>query len=413
MMGKKLVIIGAGMAAGRLLEDLFEIAHGQYDVTLFNAEPRGTYNRLMLSPVLAGEKTYEQIVTHDEAWYKAHHVNCRFGEPVRSVDRNRKVVISDMGETPYDRLVIATGSAPFIIPVPGHSLPGVVSYRDLEDTNAMIAAARPGARAVVIGGGLLGLEAAAGMAARGADVTVIHLMPYLMERQLDAVAASMLQADLEARGIRVHCNGSTKAILGNDKVTAVELADGTIYPADLVCMAVGIRPQTQLARDIGLKVGRGIEVSDGLQSSDPSIYALGECVEYRGQVFGLVAPLYDQAKVLAQTLAGHRAEFSPVPTATKLKVTGVDLFSAGDFADGPGRENIVMHDPIHGSYRRLVIEGDRMIGAVMYGDTTDGGWFFDLITDGTDVTPLRETMIFGSGFPAPPLSGRSRCSLAA
>ena len=412
-MGEKLVIIGAGMAAGRLLDHLVQDAPGLYDVTLFNAEPRGTYNRLMLSPVLAGEKTYAQIVTHDDAWYRAHGVTCRFGEPVRHVDRDRKVVIGDRGEVPYDRLVIATGSAPFIIPVPGHDLPGVVSYRDLEDTNAMIAASRPGARAVVIGGGLLGLEAAAGMAARGADVTVIHLMGHLMERQLDPVAAGLLQDDLKSRGIHVHCNGATKAILGKGRVTAVELADGTIYPADLVCMAVGIRPQVQLARDIGLTVGRGLGVDDRMTTSDPFIFGLGECVEHRGALFGLVAPLYDQAKVLAQVLAGEEAAFAPQATATKLKVTGVDLFSAGDFADADGRENLTLQDPVSGSYRRLIVKDNRLIGAVMYGDTADGGWFFDLITQGTDIAPLRDTLMFGPGFPTPSQMATPLCSLAA
>ncbi|MFN3663164.1 NAD(P)/FAD-dependent oxidoreductase, partial [Yoonia sp.] len=232
-MKQKLVIIGAGMASGRMLELLFE-AGADFDVTLFNAEPRGNYNRLMLSPVLSGEKTYEQIVTHDADWYAAQGVDCRFGEPVVRIDREKRVVYSASGGVPYDALVIATGSAPFIVPVPGKDLSGVVAYRDLEDTNAMIAASAPGAKAVVIGGGLLGLEAAAGMAARGAEVTVIHLMGHLMERQLDPAAGYLLQKDLENRGLRIHCKGATKAILGTDRVEAVLLEDGTTYPADLV-----------------------------------------------------------------------------------------------------------------------------------------------------------------------------------
>jgi len=398
MMAQRLVIIGAGMASGRMLEKLLDAAPGAYDITLFNGEPRGNYNRLMLSPVLSGEKTYADIVTHDDAWYEANGIATRFGEPVQAIDPARKVVITAGTETPYDRLVIATGSAPFIIPVPGHKLPGVVTYRDLEDTNAMIAASAPGAKAVVIGGGLLGLEAAAGMAARGAEVTVIHLMGHLMERQLDASAGYLLQKDLERRGIRVHCKGATKAIHGTDRVTAVELDDGTVYPADLVCMAVGIRPETRLAKEAGLDVARGITVSDAMATSDPAIFALGECVEHRGQLFGLVAPLYDQATVLAQTLAGAEAGFRPVQTATKLKVTGVDLFSAGDFADAPGREDIVFRDPGRGVYKRLVIEGTRLIGAVMYGDTADGAWFFAQIKEGADITALRDTLIFGPAF---------------
>jgi nitrite reductase (NADH) large subunit len=400
-MTENLVVIGAGMASGRMLEALFEAGYAGR-VTLFNGEPRGNYNRLMLSPVLSGEKTYAQIVTHDDGWYAAHGVTCRFGEHVTRIDRDRKVVVGRNGEVTYDKLVIATGSAPFIIPVPGKDLPGVVTYRDLEDTNAMIAASVPGAKAVVIGGGLLGLEAAAGMAARGMEVTVIHLMGHLMERQLDPAAGYLLQKDLEARGIRIHCKGATKAILGTDRVEAVLLEDGTVYPADLVCMAVGIRPEVRLANDAHLDVGRGITVGDQLQTSDPSIYALGECVEHEKQLFGLVAPLYDQAKVLAATIIGTDAAFQPVQTATKLKVTGVDLFSAGDFADAPGREDIVFRDPGRGVYKRLILEGERLIGAVMYGDTGDGSWFFGLIKDGTDVTAMRETLIFGPAFSGGP-----------
>jgi nitrite reductase (NADH) large subunit len=396
-MKQRLVVIGAGMASGRMLEHLFD-AGGDFDVTLFNAEPRGNYNRLMLSPVLSGEKTYAQIVTHDADWYAAHGVDCRFGEPVVKIDRANKVVYSNTGGVPYDALVIATGSAPFIVPVPGKDLPGVCAYRDLEDTNKMIAASAPGARAVVIGGGLLGLEAAAGMAARGAEVTVIHLMGHLMERQLDPAAGYLLQKDLESRGIRIHCKGATKAILGKEQVEAVLLEDGTVYPADLVCMAVGIRPEVRLANDAHLEVGRGISVDDQLRTSDPAIFALGECVEHDRQLFGLVAPLYDQARVLAETLLGREAAFKPVQTATKLKVTGVDLFSAGDFADGPGREDIVFRDPGRGVYKRLILEGDRLLGAVMYGDTADGSWFFDLIKQGRDVTDLRDTLIFGPAF---------------
>jgi nitrite reductase (NADH) large subunit len=397
-MPEKLVIIGAGMASGRMLEHLLEAAPGRYDITLFNGEPRGNYNRIMLSPVLSGEKAFEDIVTHDADWYATQDIACRFGEHVTMIDRARKVVVSARGETPYDRLVIATGSAPFIIPVAGKDLPGVVSYRDREDTNAMIAAARPGANAVVIGGGLLGLEAAAGMTLRGAKVTVIHLMGHLMERQLDPAAGYLLQKDLEKKGITVHCKGATKAILGHGRVEAVLLEDGTVYPADLVCMAVGIRPETRLATDAHLEVARGIVVDDQLRTSDPDIFALGECVEHDRQLFGLVAPLYDQAKILARTLTDEAATFQPVQTATKLKVTGVDLFSAGDFAEGPGRDDIVFRDPGRGIYKRLILEGERLIGAVMYGDTADGSWFFGLIKDGTDVTAMRDTLIFGPAF---------------
>ncbi|MFC7704499.1 nitrite reductase large subunit NirB [Plastorhodobacter daqingensis] len=398
-MKRRLVIIGAGMASGRVLEHLLAAEPEGWDITLFNAEPRGNYNRIMLSPVLSGEKRYDDIVTHDDAWYARHDITCRFGEAVVRIDRVNKVVFSNAGGAPYDKLLIATGSAPFIIPVQGRDLPGVVTYRDLDDTNAMIAASdRPGGKAVVIGGGLLGLEAAAGLKLRGMEVTVIHLMGHLMERQLDTAAGYLLQKDLETRGIRVHCKGSTAAILGQDRVEGVLLEDNTGYEADLVCMAVGIRPETRIATEAALEVARGIVVNDRMETSDPDILAVGECVEHDGQLFGLVAPLYDQAKVAAATLLRQDAAFRPVQTATKLKVTGVDLFSAGDFAEGPGREDIVFRDPGRGVYKRLVIENDRLIGAVMYGDTGDGSWFFGLIKDGTDISAMRDTLIFGPAY---------------
>lgn len=409
MSKQKLVVIGAGMASGRVLEHLTEAAPEAYEITLFNAEPRGNYNRIMLSPVLSGEKTYDDIVTHDDAWYAARGVTCRFGEHVVAIDRAAKTVTGQQGTVAYDKLLIATGSAPFIIPVPGRDLPGVITYRDLDDTNAMVAAAERGGTAVVIGGGLLGLEAAAGLASRGMAVTVVHLMGHLMERQLDEAAGYLLKKDLEAKGITVLTRASTKAILGEDRAEAVLLEDGTTLPADLVVMAVGIRPETRLADDAGLSVGRGIEVNAQLQSvSDPDIYAVGECVEFDGHLFGLVAPLYDQAKVVADDLIGRENAFVVRDVATKLKVTGCDLFSAGDFRDGPGREDIVYRDPARGIYKRLVIEEDRLVGAVMYGDTADGNWFFGLIKDGTDIEEMRETLIFGpayqGGTPADPLS---------
>ncbi|MCB1358610.1 MAG: nitrite reductase large subunit NirB [Maritimibacter sp.] len=401
MTKQKLVVIGAGMASGRVLEHLFDTAPDTYDVTLFNAEPRGNYNRIMLSPVLSGEKSYAEIVTHDDAWYAAHGVTCRFGEHVTGIDRAAKVVHGQNGDVPYDKLLIATGSAPFIIPVPGKDLPGVITYRDLDDTEAMIAAsATPGARAVVIGGGLLGLEAAAGLRLRGMEVTVVHLAGHLMERQLDEAAGYLLRKDLEDRGIAVKTRASTKALLGDTSVEAVLLEDGTVLDADLVVMAVGIRPETRLATDAHLEVGRGIEVNPQMQTSDPDILAVGECVELDGQLFGLVAPLYDQAKVAAATLRGEPAGFTPKELSTKLKVTGCDLFSAGDFAESEIREDIVFRDPGRGIYKRLVIEGERLVGAVMYGDTADANWFFGLIKDATPIDEIRDTLIFGPAFQA-------------
>lgn len=399
-MNQRLVIIGAGMASGRALEHLVETAPGAYDVTLFGAEPRGNYNRIMLSPVLSGEKTYEEIVTHDADWYGEHGVTCRFGEAVTGIDRARKVVISESGETPYDKLLVATGSNPFMIPMPGHDLDGVLAYRDLDDTYAMMKAAqKPGARAVVIGGGLLGLEAAAGLQMRGMDVTVVHLMGHLMERQLDEAAGYLLRKALVSRGIKVLCSSNSKEILGeNGKVRALLLDNGTELPCDILVMAVGIRPNTALAKEAGLAVGRGIHVDDQMLTSDADVLAVGECVEHNGALFGLVAPLYDQAKVAAKTLLGEAAAFQPREVSTKLKVTGCDLFSAGDFAEGEDREDIVFRDPARGVYKRLVLQDNRVIGAVMYGDTADGNWFYGLIRDGTDVSEMRETLIFGPAF---------------
>ncbi|MGR3618436.1 MAG: nitrite reductase large subunit NirB [Roseovarius sp.] len=398
-MRQKLVIIGAGMASGRVIEHLVEQSPDAFDITLFNAEPRGNYNRIMLSPVLSGDKTYDEIVTHDADWYETHGVTCRFGEHVVGIDRDRKMVEGQNSSVPYDKLIIATGSAPFIIPVEGKGLPGVITYRDLDDTNAMIEAARHGGKAVVIGGGLLGLEAAAGLAERGMEVTVLHLMGHLMERQLDEAAGYLLRRDLEKRGITIRTRASTAAILGKDRVEGVLLEDNTGFEADLVVMAVGIRPETRLASDAGLEVARGIEVNAQMQSlSDPDIYAVGECVEFGGHLFGLVAPLYDQAKVLARSLLDQPDAFVVKDIATKLKVTGCDLFSAGDFAEAEGREDIVFRDPARGIYKRLVIEDDRLIGAVMYGDTADGNWFFGLIKDGTEIGEMRETLIFGPAY---------------
>lgn len=397
-MTQKLVIIGAGMASGRVIETLVETNPEAYDITLFNAEPRGNYNRIMLSPVLSGEKTFEDIVTHDDDWYARHGVTCRFGEHVVKIDPDAKVVEGQNGPVHYDKLVIATGSAPFIIPVPGKDLTGVITYRDLDDTNAMIEAAGKGGKAVVIGGGLLGLEAAAGLAERGMDVTVVHLMGHLMERQLDEAAGYLLRKDLEKRGITIRTQASTKAIIGDGRAEAVLLEGDETLPADLVVMAVGIRPETRLANDAGLVVARGIEVNAQMQTSDPSIFAVGECVEFDRQLFGLVAPLYDQARVLARGLLGQTDAFVVKDVATKLKVTGCDLFSAGDFSAGEGREDIVLRDPGKGVYKRLVIQDDRLVGAVLYGDTADGNWFFGLIKDEIDISEMRETLIFGPAF---------------
>ena len=401
MTTQKLVVVGNGMAAGRAVERLIEAEPDRYDITIFGAEPRVNYNRIMLSPVLSGEKRYQDILIHDEAWYDTHDVTLLKGRQVVHVDRKaRRVVAADGTTAGYDKLLLATGSLPFILPVPGAELDGVIGYRDLDDVEAMLAAAGPDCRAVVIGGGLLGLEAAAGLKAQGAKVTVLHLMPTLMERQLDASAGYLLQRSLEERGIGIITRANTKEILGeNGKVRALRLDDGRELPADLVVMAVGVRPNIGLAKSAGLETNRGVVVDDHMRTNDPDILAVGECVEHRGICYGLVAPLYEMANVVAAQLAGDReSAYTGSVTSTKLKVTGIDLFSAGDFADGEGREEIVLRDATRGVYKRLVLQDDRIIGAVLYGETSDGPWFFDLLKQGKPVEDLRETLIFGQAY---------------
>jgi len=399
-MPRKLVVIGNGMAAGRVLEELFERAPGTYDVTIFGAEPRVNYNRIMLSPVLSGEKAYEDILIHDDAWYETNGIALHRGKQVVTIDRQAKrVLAADGTAAEYDQLLVATGSVPFVVPIPGATLPGVVTYRDLDDVEAMLAAARAGGRAVVIGGGLLGLEAAAGLKAQGMDVTVLHLMPTLMERQLDPSAGYLLQRAMEERGIAVRCKANTHAILGETRVTGVRLDDGTELPADLVVMAVGIRPNATLAKEAGLETNRGVLVGDDMRTSDPDIFAVGECVEHRGHCYGLVAPLYEMAKVAAAQLSGDgEAAYTGSVTATKLKVTGIDLFSAGDFSEAKDRQDIVLRDAARGIYKRVVLKDNRIVGAVLYGETADGSWFFDLLRKETDVSEMRDTLIFGQSY---------------
>ena len=399
-MTEKLVIIGNGMAPGRMLEHLLEAAPGRYEVTIFNAEPRVNYDRIMLSPVLSGEKDFEQIVIHGDGWYIKNGITLYKGHKVNAINRAAKTVTSDRGVMqPYDKLVIATGSVPLILPVPGNNLPGVLTYRDLDDVNAMLVAAQSRAKAVVIGGGLLGLEAAAGLSSRDMDVTVLHLMPTLMERQLDPAAGYLLQRALEERGIKVITKAQTKALLGERRVEGIELADGQIVAATLVVMAAGIRPNAGLAKEAGLAVNRGIVVDAGMRTSDPDIIALGECAEVGGQVYGLVAPLYEMARVAAAHLVGDRkAAFVHNDTPTKLKVTGIDVFSLGDFADGDDRQEIVLRDATAGVYKRLVLKDNRIIGTVLYGETADGAWFNDLKKRKIDITDMRETLIFGQAY---------------
>ncbi len=395
-MKQRLVIVGSGMASGRMLERLLDAAPGRYEIMLFGAEPHGNYNRIMLSPVLAGEETFDGIVTHSKEWYAKRNISCRFGEAVTGIDRKRKVVSSRQGETPYDKLVIATGSAPFILPIAGKDLRGVVTFRDLDDVEVMLAAAaRPGAKAVVIGGGLLGLEAAAALRKQGMEVVVLHLMGHLMELQLDPAAGLLLQNELERRGIKVHCHAQTKAILGHKRAEAVLLDDGTIYSAELVVMAAGIRPETRIAVDAGLHVERGIVVDNRMQTSDSDILAVGECVEYDSRCYGFVEPLYEMAATAALTLSDESASFAPKKFSTNLKVTGISLFSAGEIVGGVDCEPIVLRDPSMGIYRKLLLRNDKLAGAVLLGDTSDGHWYLDLIRSGDSVDAFRDDLVFG------------------
>lgn len=396
-MQERLILVGNGMAGVRTLEELLKLAPQKYAITVFGAEPHGNYNRILLSPVLAGEMQFADTLLNDHAWYAAHGITLHAGNRVVAIDRShRRVVAADGGETPYDRLLLATGSSPFILPVPGCDLPGVVGFRDYADVERMLAAAHSGGRAVVIGGGLLGLEAANGLRKRGMAVTVIHIHDTLMERQLDAPAAALLRRELEATGIDFRLEAKTAALLGAERVEAVRLADGREIPADLVVMAVGIRPNIDLAKAAGIHCERGIVVNDTMQTFDPRIYAVGECVQHRGTTYGLVAPLFEQAKVAANHLAhlGY-GRYQGSTTSTKLKVTGVDLFSAGQFQSGEGSEELVFQDAARGVYKKLVVKDNRLTGAVLYGDTMDGAWYYQLMREGSDISALREHMIFG------------------
>ncbi|MDV6951319.1 NAD(P)/FAD-dependent oxidoreductase [Pseudomonas aeruginosa] len=395
----KLVMVGNGMAGVRTLEELLKLNSDFYDITVFGAEPHPNYNRILLSPVLAGEQTFEEIVLNDLNWYAENGIKLVLDRKVVQIDRvRRRVVAADGSEAEYDRLLLATGSVPFILPIPGNRLQGVIGYRDIADTQAMIDCARTHSHAVVIGGGLLGLEAANGLKQRGMDVTVVHLSDWLLERQLDRTAGKLLQGALEARGIRFRLNTQTQELMdnGSGRVCAVQFNDGDVIPADLVVMAAGIRPNTELAESAGIPCNRGILVNDTLQTYDPRIYAVGECANHRGIAYGLVAPLFEQAKVCANHLAhlGY-ARYQGSVTSTKLKVTGIDLFSAGDFIGGEGSETITLSDPIGGVYKKLVIKDDVLVGACLYGDTADGGWYFRQIRENHNVAQIRDHLMFG------------------
>jgi nitrite reductase (NADH) large subunit len=393
----KLVVIGNGMAGAKTLEHLLTIAPDFYDITVFGAEPHPNYNRILLSPVLAGEMTLNDIVINDRHWYAKHGITLHLGKTITRIDRKNQTVTADDGTVAaYDRLLLATGSSAVKLNLPGNDLQGVLTYRDIGDTEAMIRESATGRHAVVIGGGLLGLEAANGLARRGMNVTVVHVMPWLMERQLDRDASHMLQRALEARGVSFRLDAVTTAITGAEgRVTGVSFKSGDALPATMVVMAVGIRPNVWLAESCGLRVERGIVVDDTLQTYDPRIYAVGECVSHRGVSVGLVAPLYEMAKVCATHLAavGSHYYISTVP-ATRLKVTGVDVFSAGNFMGTAHSESVVVKDTANGVYRKLVIENDQLIGSVLVGDSTAASTYVSMIADRRSVAPLRNQLMF-------------------
>ncbi|GGX91766.1 NAD(P)/FAD-dependent oxidoreductase [Massilia dura] len=401
-MKPSLVVIGNGMAGMRTVEELLALAPDLYDITVFGAEPHGNYNRILLSPVLAGEKSVDDIMLNTRAWYEENGITLHAGDPVVHIDRKRRLVRARSGhEVRYDRLLLATGSKPFIIPVPGHELPGVLAFRDIADVEGMLEASRNHRHAVVIGGGLLGLEAANGLARQGMTVTVVHVTDALMNQQLDKPAAQLLQRALEARGLAFMLEAQTAEIVGPDRVTAVRFKDGTEIPADLVVMTAGVRPNVELAISAGLHCERAIVVDDTLQTYDPRVYAVGECVQHRRATFGLVAPIWEQAKVCAAHLAGngHR-RYVQQASPTRLKVTGIELYSVGNFIGGEGSEDLVLRDARRGVYKRLVLDGPCLVGAVLYGDVQDGPWYFDLIQRGADISALRHHLLFGPALAA-------------
>jgi nitrite reductase (NADH) large subunit len=403
-MKQRLVVIGNGMAGMRTIEELLEAAPDRYAITVFGAEPYGNYNRIMLSAVLCGDKSIEDIVINDRQWYVDHNICLHAGEDktVIRIDRgNRQVIARDGTVAEYDRLLIATGSKAVVPPVPGNDLDGVISFRDILDVNKMLSYCQSHKKAVVLGGGLLGLEAANGLAYRGMDVTVVHTNEVLLNRQMDQHAGKMLQTELEQRGLTFKMAAKTQALLGNadGHITAVRFEDGAQLDCDLFVMAIGVRPNMTLAQQAGLYCERGIVVNDTLQTYDPCIYAVGECIQHRGHTFGLVAPLFEQAKVCANHLSEHGvAEYVTLPTATKLKVTGIHLFSVGDFLGDASTETIRFTDPHLGIYKKLVIKANRVIGAVLYGDTADGSWYQELLEQKTDIAPIRDVLIFGKAY---------------
>ncbi len=396
-MSEPLIVIGNGMAATRFVEEMQKRALGKFAIAVIGAEPRLAYNRVLLSALLADEVGFSDIELKAARWWRDCGVTLRYGMPATAVDPvARTVMLANGAQLGFSRLVFATGSQPTKLPIPGMDLPGVLTFRDVDDVNAITLAKSAGSRVVIIGGGLLGLEAAYGLAKAGASVTVIHLMDRLMERQLDQRAALMLRRAVEAKGITVRLETETRRIVGNGRVEAVETKDGTVIPADAVVVAIGIKPNVDLAREAGLAVNRGILVDDHLETAVRGIHAIGECAEHRGACYGLVEPAYEQARVLARRLAGENVAYSGSVLATNLKVSGVSVFSAGDFmAATAGADEIVLNDPGLGVYKKLVVANDRLIGAVLFGDTSNGLRYLNLMRTGSPIAHVRDDLIFG------------------
>jgi nitrite reductase (NADH) large subunit len=400
-MSEPLVVIGNGMAAARFCEELVARACGRYAIAVLGEEPRLAYNRVLLSSLLADEITAADVELKPARWWRDRGVTVLYGQPAVAIDPAiRRVKLANGASIPYAKLVIATGSRAVRLNVPGMNLPGVKVFRDFGDAADLRTVAK-GARAVVIGGGLLGLEAAYGLAKGGAAVTLVHLMDRLMERQLDAPAAAMLLREVEARGVQVLLGAETARVEGRRQVESVQLTDGRTIAADLVVVAVGVRPNAEIARGIGIDINRGIVVDDGLQTGLAGVHAIGECAEHRGQCYGLVEPAHEQAKVLAQRLAGTDARYAGSVLATNLKVSGVRVFSAGDFIGASGTEAIVLSDPGLKTYKKLVIANNRLVGAVLFGDTADGPWYLDLIRSQQSIEPFRDEVVFGRALAEP------------
>ncbi|MDA9488314.1 NAD(P)/FAD-dependent oxidoreductase [Bradyrhizobium sp. CCBAU 11361] len=401
-MSEPLVIVGNGMAAARLVDELAKTALGRYAVAVIGDEPRLAYNRVLLSSVLAGETGSHEIELRPADWWRHRGVTVRYGYRVTEIDTGRRELKIEGEESmEYSKLVLATGSTPLRLNVPGADLAGVHTFRDTRDVDLLLTLAAAKKRVVVVGGGLLGLEAAYGLAKAGAPVTLLHLMDRLMERQLDGPAADLLKTLVERKGIRILLNASTKCIHGDGHVEAVELADGSRIEADAVIFAAGIKPNIALAKDAGIAVNRGIVVNDVMQTASPDIFALGECAEHRGTCYGLVEPAYEQARVLARHLAGRPAAYQGSVVSTNLKVSGVSVFSAGDFMGGEGSESLVLSDRRRGTYKKLVIADGRLTGAVLIGDTVDALWYLELIRNRDKVAAIRTDMMFGRALARP------------